>query len=372
MDSRFDVLVVGGGLAGLLAADSLAEHARVCLVDSAGLPAACSDRGLGLAAAGGMDSPARLKHALGAEAEAIWIWSARSVACLLDRAESLGVSVRRSGSRRLSLDEREWAEWSTSLELLRRWGLPARALDPDELAGCGRDLAGGVALADDGWVDLPALLAALRDRVAGRVDVVRGEARLEGSFSHVEASVGEQRVDAEIAVVAAGVGSRSVTPWFEPMLYPVRLQGLRVPGAGLEVPPSFARHRFEAWTSEPDGSLAFVGCRWAEQPEMEAGVLDDTAISAAVEARSLEFVAAGLPELDLSGASSWTGIAAGACDGLPLVGPLPGRPRVLSLCGWGGWGLSWIAQGVDDVVNAVLGRGQTQDTPAPLRPRRMV
>ena len=172
-------------------------------------------------------------------------------------------------------------------------------------------------------------------------------------------------------MVAAGAGAGSVHPWFEPMIYPVRLQGLRVPGAELAAPPTLARHRFEAWVGEPEGSLGFVGCRWAEQPEMEAGVTDDRATSAAVQARSREFLQALKPDLDLSGATSWTGIAAASCDGLPLVGPLPGRPRVLSLCGWGGWGLSWIEQAVDDVARAVLGAGEAQDTPEPLRPRRM-
>ncbi len=358
---RCDVAVIGGGLAGLLAARALGSEADVVLVDGGPGPAAASSRCLGIVAAGGAESPARLASALGeARAAELWRWSADSCRRLLDLAEELGVPVGRGGSLRRAIGRVEAAEWEASVPLLRAWtGLDVTASEAVHVPG-------------DGQLDPGLLLEALAGdrgvrRLAGpaRIDRVGGDG--------VELALADRPLRAEMVVVAAGVGCPSVHGWFEPMLFPVRLQGLRtLPISAGSVPiPCLARHRFEAWLQEPSGALAFVGCRWAEQPEMEAGVTDDASISDAVLAKQRDFLARQLPDLELEVTETWTGIEAFSCDGLPLVGPLPGRARVIALTGWGGWGLSWIARAVADVTDSILGRGRPE-TPAVLAPRRML
>ena len=97
---------------------------------------------------------------------------------------------------------------------------------------------------------------------------------------------------------------------------------------------------------------------------------DDSTVSEKVRIRQAEFLAKHLG-IDAEGAESWTGICAFGCDGLPLVGPLPGNPRMVALAGWGGWGLSMIARAVADTCDAILGRPDASVTPAFLGPRRM-
>jgi glycine/D-amino acid oxidase-like deaminating enzyme len=342
------------------------------LIDAPGPPAPASDRALGIAAVGAADSPARLALSLPDHAEALWRFSTRGVDSLLERAQDLGVSVSRKGSWRLTLGADEEREWETSVALLNRWGIYSRSVSGAEAAadGLGAGFAGAHWIAEDGQLDPAGLSAALRARLDRRVTRRPGPGRLDVSLGGVRIHTAAGPVAAETAVVAAGVGSASVHPWFAPMIVPVRLQGLRVPGASLPG-PALARHRFEAWVSDPEG-LSFVGCRWAEQPEMEAGITDDASTSPAVESAAREFFARHHPALDLSNAHAWCGIAAFSCDGLPLVGPLPGEPRVHALCGWGGWGLSWMGAAVEGVAAAILGDQGPAVIPAMLRPRRMI
>ena len=341
------------------------------LIDAPGPPAPCTERALGVVARGGVDSPARLALGLGEEAEALWRWSGRGVESLLDRAQDLGVRVNRGGTWRLSLGPDEWREWETSARLLSRWGVNSRSLTATAVqdAGLGRGFEGGVWIGGEGQVDAGGLHAALGARLEGRITLRGGPGTIEASMGGVRIATPDGPVLSEIAVVAAGALAATAHPWFRPVILPVRLQGLSVPGAARPG-PALARHRFEAWVSD-DRGFSFVGCRWAEQPEMEAGVTDDETLSPAVEARAREFLALHHPDLDLDGATAWAGIAGFSCDGLPLVGALPGEARVFALCGWGGWGLSWMGAATDDLAAAILGEG-AGETPSILGPRRLL
>jgi glycine/D-amino acid oxidase-like deaminating enzyme len=376
---RCDVAVLGDGIAGLLTAHALADAADVVIVAPKAPPRPATASALGIVASGGIDSPARLAVALGEPAaRAFWTWSADATARLLSLAAGMGVEASVTGSWRLAMGEVEAAEWEASLGLLRRWlgEGAARPATGDERDRLGRGFDRAVRVAGDGVLDVAELSDALRSGLSDRVAAVESPARIDGiGADGVELLLdGGDRLRAELVVVAAGAGCGSVHPWFGPTLFPVRLQALRTaPLAGpIDPAPRLARHRFEAWRQLADGGLAFTGSRWAEQPEMEAGVTDDASISDRVDVAQRAFVGRHLP--DAAGAEAverWTGIEAFCCDGLPLVGSLPGMPRVLALTGWGGWGLSMVARAVDDVCGAILAR--TDAAPlALLAPRRMV
>ena len=377
---RVDVAVLGGGLAGLTLAERLSGSAEVLVVTGEPPPGAASPRSLGIVACGGADSPARLVQGLGEErAKALWTWSRRATSELALLAERLGVSWSACGSVRLALDPLEAEELSRTETLIRSWeGEGAsRRLAPEEIQDLGcRNFAGGIRVEGDGRIDLPALLAALVESLQDRVTLVGGKAGVHGSEEGgIRISIGNRNLLAEIVVVAGGPASSRIHPWFDELLYPVRIQGLRtspVAHHGLQG-PALARHRFEAWQQEDDGRIAFVGCRWAEQPEMGAGDWDDSVTSEAVQQRQQAFHSEHLGlEAPVQVAESWSGIAGFSCDGLPLVGPIPGNPRILAMTGWCGWGLSAIGAAAQDLAAAILGK---EGEPAPrelLSPRRML
>jgi glycine/D-amino acid oxidase-like deaminating enzyme len=66
---------------------------------------------------------------------------------------------------------------------------------------------------------------------------------------------------------------------------------------------------------------------------------------------------------------SWAGIAAFTCDGLPLVGPLPGHPRQVACVGYGGADWSFALRAGQAVADGLL-TGETQGLPARFSPAR--
>ncbi len=382
MTDRFDVVVIGDGLSGLLVADRLASD---CTVIRVGAPqvVTATDRSSSIVACGAQDSPARLVLGLGEErASQYWQWSAHSVATLFATAAELGVDYSREGSWRLALDERELDEWGASLALLDRWYADQprtwRSAGEEELAALGEGFSGGVFVPDDGVINPVKLASALRRRLEGRAEFLADTARILPSSEFDGAKrveLGSGRVlSTEMIVIAAGWNAPAVEPSLGEMVYPVRLQALRtepLPSDGSML-PVLARHRFESWHQNPSGELIFTGCRWAEQPEMGAGITDAEDHSAEVFNRQREFMELHLPTARGSVVQEhWSGIAAWSCDGLPLVGTLPGNPRVSVLGGWGGAGLSLIAGAARAVSDGILGR-QQEAAPSFLQPRRML
>ncbi len=380
LPERCDVAVLGAGLAGLLAADRLADSGSVVLLAAESVSSASSCTP-GIVACGTQDSPARLVHGLGEErASLYWQWSSGSVEALFQLAERLAVPWSRTGSWRLALEEQELAEWRSSLTLLDSWNAEAdcRSASDHELSSLGEGFAGGVFVPRDGWIDIGALCAALAASLEGRVVRSTQSAQLssqnhESGAKVLELSSGAQ-LHAEAVVIAAGWNTAAVDQALASMVFPVRLQALRTePLAQGAVPvPVLARHRFESWLQEPTGEVVFSGCRWAEQPEMGAGITDASNLSEAVLEKQKQFIEAHLPSV--RGAvirECWSGIAAWSCDGLPLVGYLPGNPRVTVLAGWGGTGLSLVAAAVAAVADGLRGV-PGNEAPGFLHPRRML
>jgi glycine/D-amino acid oxidase-like deaminating enzyme len=378
-----DVAVIGGGLAGLLAADRLQRAgAAVVLVEGVSGPSPATDRSLGIVGLGWIDSPARLVSGLGeTTARGLHAWSALAIESLVATAVDLGVPIERTGSWRVSLDDLEAVEWRESARLLAAWGLAdARECtteERDRLTSGGA--TGAVFVPGDGLADVPAITRSLRARFlsAGGV-AVRGDARLDDVAGAPLVRLGAGELRCELAVVAAGASAPSVHPFFASCVYPVRVQGLRLAAQHLprapEPAPVIARHRFEAWHRDRDGGLRFVGCRWGAQPEMEAGVTDDEALSDGVSRAQDGFLASHLGVRAEAPRERWAGIVAYTCDGLPLLGPLPGAPKVLALLGWAGWGMGLMARAVDEITAAVLGEPPPDGagTPRWLQARRLL
>lgn len=382
MAGRCDVAVVGGGLTGLLAADRLARAgADVLLIDSPQPPAAASTRSAGLVALGWIDSPARLVAALGEpRARSLVAWSAAAVDSLRATAAELAVPWEPTGSLRVAMDPQDATAWGESVDLLQRWGLGGGAtLLADGAVGAlgpGDRFLAAARVPGDAVIDLRQLLTALTRRfgeVGGRT--VSATVSVEaGSGAPVLVGADGERITAELVVAAPGVAAPTLHPFFRSCVCPVRVQGLELSAGGNAVPtPILARHRFESAVATPFGGLVFSGCRWADQPEMGAGETDDGTLSARVSAAQDAWLAQNLG-LEVDAARRWAGIVTYTCDGLPLIGPLPGAPRVIAAVGWSGWGLALAPRAVDVICAGILGESPPDGEPLPdlLTARRLV
>jgi glycine/D-amino acid oxidase-like deaminating enzyme len=62
------------------------------------------------------------------------------------------------------------------------------------------------------------------------------------------------------------------------------------------------------------------------------------------------------PELDAEPAFAWTGSFGTTTTGLPIVGPLPRKPRIFAVMGYGGNGITWSRIAAEWVTSALDGR----------------
>jgi glycine/D-amino acid oxidase-like deaminating enzyme len=285
---------------------------------------------------------------------------------------------------RLSLDPREEEELRHSAELMTRWegADRVRTFERHELATVGlRDsFSYGVHLRSDFVFAPGSLVSALEGALEGRVRRGTGSYVITGvQGGQLELHHDGNRLQTEIAVVAGGAGSAAAHPWLTDAIIPVRIHRSSFPagtssGAQTATPlAGLCRDRFESWVQRPDG-LQFAGCRWAEGPDLGATKKPNVEVLSAVVEAQDSFIKRHLTENpDWSAGLRDAAVTDFSCDGLPLIGPLPGSPRVLAMCGWNGWGFSAIGAAVAELTGAILGEPAPMSSPqALLHPRRML
>lgn len=316
-----EVQVHGAGWAGLAIARGLADAGvDVRLVDPNGALGGASGRSLGLALPTHPEHPHRLEAGIGTAAAAALVAFIRAGLDQLPGLARVGVDWRASAQ--------ELGELDLALAAAVRIGLGATRTGE------------GYHLHDGGVVDLAGLHAALT-----------------GPEVHADA------VTAEIDVFATG--AVALDPFLADKITPVRWQSVHFDGPGPSV-PMVSQHATVFWTGGPDGGLDAAGARWAT-PHMEVGETvaePEPRVTAMLERLTRQ----GFPSAGATRGAR-AAIVGESCDGLPIVGPVPGRPRAIVCTGFGVAGLAYALPCARAVVDGILGR-PTRGVPAPLRVTR--
>ena len=372
LPERAEVVVVGGGLTGALMLAMLVEagvDAR--LLEARAAPGlAASGRHLGHVSTGLIEHPYRLLHAMGREnAEALIRFS-------LENHEILAswTSFAPTGDLWCALDEREQPQIAMSVEALEEMGVSVESLGASEVNA----RTGGVGLGPGMWVPgggvihpanaVDELVARAPDRVHVGCPVTAITEDHAGPRVHV----GERSIAAELVVVAANAWSPSIDPAFADKIHPVREQGLRF--APTQVPvraAGRAGYGYTTWRAAPDGALLVSGCRWAT-PHMEVGETDDHRTVDAIQRKVEGFGRVHFPEATQAPITHrWSWITATTCDGLPIVGPLPGRATLIACAGFCGNEAGLGARAAKAVVDGIL-HGNSTGLPSFLAASRFV
>ncbi|MES2639740.1 MAG: FAD-dependent oxidoreductase [Myxococcota bacterium] len=316
-----EVQVHGAGWAGLAITKGLRDAGvNVRLVDPAGALGGASGRSLGLVLPMHPEHPHRLEAGIGTAGAAALVDFIRAGLDQLPGLARVGVDWRAS--------PQEEGELDLALAAAARIGVGAMRIP------------GGYHLHDGGVVDLAVL-----------------HATLAGPEVHAEA------VTAEIDVYATG--AVALDPFLADKITPVRWQSVHFDAGPLLAIPVVSQHATVFWTGGPDG-LDAAGARWAT-PHMEVGETvaePEPRVTTMLERLTRQaFPEAGA----LVGARA--AIVGESCDGLPIVGPIPGRPRAIVCTGFGVAGLAYALPCARAVVDGILGR-PTRGVPAPLRVTR--
>ncbi len=376
-----DVAVLGGGLAGLAVAAMLAEEdASVVLLErSPEGSLGFSARTHGAVGLGYADHPIRLVRSLG---ETV---ARELVRCSADNLTLLRTRGWLNGEGMLtaSLGETERDEIAESIQFLEQWGLPVEACSKARVADHLGDSALGPGWWDArcGWLDPASTVARAKEwaRSAG-ASVVHG-----ATVSHTRDGVPETVVcgthagaafelKADVVVHAAGLSERSLDPFFADKLFPVRfqMQRLALPDRRAVPPPFCAQLSYLQCAPRADGTVVLGGCRWAT-PHLEAGEEDPFTLSEAVD-QKLTAVRTGLLQARMGDADvveRTAGIMTFTCDGLPIVGPLPGRVGHIACLGWNGRPWSHALRAATAIRDGLM-TGHSDGWPTLLTPQRFV
>lgn len=373
-----EAVVVGAGIVGAACAWELARHGlAVEIVDAASVGSGATAEGMGHLVTLD-DSEAQL--ALSRASLELWDELAPELpaACDHDRCGTIWIAEDGDDLEVMEEKARLFAERGIAHELLDERAL----LDAEPRLRHG--LAGGIRVPGDGVVYPPAAAAALVERAArdhgARLTLGRAVRRLDGGEPNRPPRLVLANGDAlEAGLVVDAAGANALEILADPP-----------PGAAIrprkghllitEPRPGFCRHQLVELgylksahshgaesvafnlQPRPNGQLLLGSSRQYGAPSRAV----DGRIVRRMVRRALDF----MPALaEVAAVRAWTGFRAATGDHLPLIGPLPGRPRVVLAAGHEGHGVTTSLATARLVADGVLGR-QPAIPAAPYRPDR--
>ena len=337
LPAQAQVVIVGAGLAGSAVALFLAEAgwAPVVIEARSSPGQALSGRDTGLSLPVLNDTPHRLITALGLPGA---VQVVRFSQASLALGASLGL-LEQTGALMAAGIPQETAQHPIDAQALQHLGIEAEPWTPEEVAarsGCagfgpGLWVPEGGIMASDAATQL-----ALRAEAAGACFVFDAPVTgLGGGGASTQVLTESGSIATDVVILATGHRLAQVESWFEDKTYPVRAQLLAT--AALQEPLPFpirTQLGHAQLVPGPDQRLVSTGCRWAT-PHLEAGEADDSVVSSAVHDKLWELTVRHRPGAPAP-THQWSGIMCFTCDGLPLLGPIPGRSRILSCAGFAG------------------------------------
>lgn len=370
---KVDVVVVGGGLAGLAAAWFLAEEGTRVTVLEAGpaIGGGAAARSPGHLVFGTLEHPWRLRAAMGEAATEVVRFSRESVAMAYAAADSAP-----TGGLWVAADAAEAPHIEQSAAALAAMGVAAEVLDPARVAATlGTDRFGpGLLVPEEGLVDPAALLRLVEQRAGAagaKVHVRTAVTAIEQEDRGVVVRVGDAYIVCDAVILAASVGLPALHPWFADKITPVREQVLATRPVAASWPYALrSQQGYMTWRRAPSGGIVLSGARWAT-PHLEEGEREDRVVPA-IQHKLEGFLAERFPALGTPEVSHrWSYVTARTCDGLPILGPIPGTVRYLACTGWNGNDLGFALRGARAVADGLL-RGRADGVPPSLRAGRFV
>lgn len=349
-------VIVGAGIVGAACAEALAE---------AGVRVQVLER----ARAGGGVTAAGMGHVLVLDdSEAQFALTRLGRQLWDERAGDWPATVEREvcGTIWVAADDAELAAAHAKHGWYAERGVPTELLGPTELRRAEPNLhphlAGGLRIPGDSVVYPPAATARLLQRaVAAGARIDEQVAVRRCGDGHLELDDGG-RIEADVVVVAAGVHT--------PRL--VELDGLVVrPKKGhlaiTDRRPGFVRHQLVelGYLASAHGEAA-TSVAFNVQPRATGQLLlgssrqldvTDPRVEPPVLARMIARACRYLPALaDLPVVRAWTGLRPATPDNLPVIGAVPGRPRLWLATGHEGTGITTSLATARLLVDRLLGR----------------
>ena len=355
-EREIDFLVVGAGLAGGAAAAFAKQvHGRdVVVTDARDVGLGASGRNAGFMISGLDTYYHRAIEEYGhAVAREVWGMSRRSFSHWREfiSQSDFPVPIENSGSLLLA----ETPEEAKELELA------ARALSADniEIEYYSRDpLERGYYAAIEQPLDAgvqPYLLAKTVMAQSGAELIANNELyRLEQLDDVVRVHTRKVVFNARYVMLCTNAYSPMIDPFFVGKVSPMRAQCLVTePLDHIPIPYcGYSDYGYMYYRTTFDGRFLLGGGR--KQHQREENDTAEDRLNPRVHAFLDRYLEKYFPDVKAPVAQRWSGIMGFSCDGLPLVGTLPGKPRVGFAVGFTGHGLALAAAAAERAVDKLL------------------
>jgi len=340
-----DVVVVGAGLVGASVAARLTrEGFDTAILEARRVAGGASGRSAGMVLTG---LPAHYSWAASVygrrQAYQLWALTTGGRDRLVEGAKRLRVPVERSGSLALAIDEEEADMLWESAKLLREDGFDASFSLTDPLD---RGFRGALVRPGDAMVDAAALTQALL--VDDDVVVHEGTEvhALEPAGDDIRVWAHGRTVLCSAVVLAVNGYGALIHPYLAESIAPVQghVFALKVSGQVIHDQPCTFAHGKHFLRPLPDGRVLIGG--WDREGTSRGRGNPGDRIAASLSRH--------FPEADLSRLDHRTEVMGFTPDGLPLLGRVPGLPRVYFAVGFAGRGLSWAFVAAEQLVDAMV------------------
>ena len=355
-EREVDFLVVGAGLVGGAAA-YFAHHGHgrdVVVTDARAAGLGASGRNAGFMISGLDTFYHRAIEQYGhAVAREMWALSARSLALWRSFVQSSDrhVPLNECGSLLLAETPEEAKELESTARALDKDGIEINYHSRDPL---GRGYHAGIEQPLDAGVQ-PYLLTRSIMAQSGAELIANNEVyAIECADERVTVYTRRHRFLARHVLLCTNAWSPQLDPYFVGKVVPTRAQCLVT--EPLEHNPlpwcGYSDYGYMYYRSTFDGRFLLGGGRRHFQSQ-ENGTSEDR-LNPHVQAFLDSYLRKYFPDVTAPVAQRWSGIMGFSCDGLPLVGTLPGKPRVGFAVGFSGHGLAMGAASAERAVDKLL------------------
>jgi len=356
IEREIDFLVVGAGLAGGAAAFFAKQvHSRdVVVTEACDVGLGASGRNAGFMISGLDTYYHRAIEEYGhAVAREVWDMSRRSFSHWREfiSKSPFDVPIDNSGSLLLA----ETPEEAKELELAAR-ALSADKIDIEYYSNdpLGRGFYAGIEQPLDAGVQ-PFLLAKTVMAQSGAELIANNELyRIEQLDDVVRVHTRKFVFTARYVMLCTNAYSPMIDPYFVGKVSPTRAQCLVTePLDHIPLPYcGYSDYGYMYYRTTFDGRFLLGGGR--KQNQSEENNTSEDRLNPKVHAFLDRYLARYFPDVTAPVAHRWSGIMGFSCDGLPLVGTLPGKPRVGFAVGFTGHGLALAAAAAERAVDKLL------------------
>ena len=330
LPSHVDVVIIGAGIAGCSAALELhrAGISFALLEQHSAIGTGISSRDIAHAKLGLGDNPARLYNGLGKEiTQDILQYTYENSLWLIEQSLDL-----QRGGLYVAKNQAEALELQQSVDILQKLQWPVQAWSSKKIQRTlqANQLCDGYYHPNDVSYSPTQFFQHCRN-IAEHI-ITNCQVLSIHSLSTLEVETSRGRLACEIVIIANNSHAPSVDDFFIDKITPVRQQTLAIP-INTQQLPVHCQFGYIQWRDINNIRLV-SGCRWGT-PHLETGEDNDAIVSPQIGHHLRNFIdkTFGFSDDPLL---EWTGIMGFSCDGLPLVGPLPGASDILACCGFSG------------------------------------